>query len=422
MRSVPALRSIAGSLPAGDLSVRRALGAVCLGVLLYAPAAADVFVLASEGEVRGQLVNRDESPRRTYVIRTTSGGTVTLDASQVVEVKPQSDAEMKYDRYRVDCPDTTKGHWIMAEWCRKNHLPTQRETHLKRIVELDSNHADARRGLGYSQIDGRWVTQEQVMLENGYVRSKYAPGKWVLPQEEELLAKRETNTRAQLAWNGKLKRYSSWLSGDKAGEAITAIKAIDDPYAVPALSKYLLSEQRRNVRMLYLEALKKINNPAAMEALVGVSINDADDEIRLAALDAVVSADYRPAVGRYVQALKSKNNVVINRAGIALGEMGDRTAIGPLIDALVTTHTFTVQKGQPGQMATTFGTGANSGAFNFGGGGPEIVKRQFENRAVLQALVDLTEGVSFNYDIKAWKYWFVAQRKPKTLDARRDGT
>jgi hypothetical protein len=32
----------------------------------------------------------------------------------------------------------------------------------------------------------------------------------------------------------------------------------------------------------------------------------------------------------------------------------------------------------------------------------------------------LTGGTSFNYDVRAWKYWYAAQKKPATLDARRD--
>ncbi len=275
--------------------------------------------------------------------------------------------------------------------------------------------------LGYAHIGGRWATQEQLMLENGYVRSKYAPGKWLLPQEEELLERREKTTRAQLEWNSKLKRWTTWLSSDKAPQAVANIKAISDPFAVHGLAKHLAAEGRREVRLMYVEALGRINAPAGLEVLVATSLADQDEEIRLAALDQVVAHDYKPAVARYVKALHDKDNVIINRAALALGQMKDPNAIGPLIDALVTTHTFRIQKGQPGSTAATFGTGPNGGGgFSFGGSSVETVKRTFENRAVLQSLVDLTNGVSFNYDVKAWKYWYVAQRKPKTLDARRD--
>lgn len=390
------------------------------GSVLAGLARADIFVLEGQGDVRGELVNRDESPRKTYVVKTVSGGQITLDASQVTDVKPQSPLEIKYDRFRGDAPDTVDAQWKLAEWCRQNRLLKERKVHLERIVELDPNHADARRGLGYSRIGGRWVTQEQLMTENGYVRSKFAPGKWVLPQEEGLLEQRGKSTKAQSEWNIKLKRWSAWLGTNKGPQAAANIKAINDPFAVRALAKYLEADKRRDARQLYLEALARINVPAGMDVLVNVSLGDQDDEVRLVALDEVVAHDYKPAVRRYVQALKHKDNTIVNRAAVGLGKMKDPSAIGPLIDALVTTHTFRIETGQPGQSTSTFGTGPNAGGFSFGGSNVQIIKRQFENRAVLQALVDLTSGVSYNFDVRAWKNWFVAQKKPKTLDARRD--
>lgn len=396
-------------------------------VSLWSTAAvrADVFVLKSQGEVHGELVNKNESPRKTFVVKTTSGGTVTLTADQVSEVKTQSPAEVKYDRYRVDCPDTVEGHWKMAEWCHTNHLSRERAVHLERIIQLDPNHAEARHGLGYTKINGKWTTQEQVMIDSGYIRSKHAPGKWVLPQEEELLASRKKNTGAQLEWNTKLKRWATWLGTDKAAQAVANIEAIEDPFAIRALAKHLAEDNRRDARVLYLKSLSRIKVPDALDVLVGVSLHDADEEIRIAALDEVVAREYTGGVPKYIQALKNKDNAVVNRAGAALGQLKDPAAVQPLIDALVTTHTFVITKGQPGQTSSTFGSGpggGGGGGFSFGGSGSETIKKEFQNRAVLQALVDLTGGTSFNFDVKAWKYWYVGQRKPNTIDARRDAS
>jgi hypothetical protein len=395
--------------------------AIAAGALIGS-ARADIFVLDGQGEVRGELVNADETPRQSYVIKTAGGGQVTLEAAAVKEVKRQSAEEMKYDRFRGEAPDTIDGQWKLAEWCRENRLPKQRRAHLERIIELDPNHVDARRGLGYSRVDGRWATREQLMTENGYVKSKFVPGKWVLPQEEELLEEQSKTNKAQLEWSGKLKRYSAWLGTDKGAQAMAHIKAINDPAAVRALAKHLEADKRHDVRLLYVEALSRIGSPPAMDVLVATSLFDADDELRLTALDEVVAREYKPAVQQFVKALKHKENPIVNRAASGLGKMKNPTAVGPLIDALVSTHTFRIQKGQPGQTSSTFGTGPGGGGFSFGGSSVEIVKRSFENPAVLQALIDLTGGTSFNYDVRAWKNWYVAQKKPKTLDARRDST
>jgi HEAT repeats len=383
-------------------------------------ARAEIFVLDGPGEVRGQLLNADESPRKTYVIKTSAGGQVVLDAAAVKDVKRQSAEEMKYDRYRGEAPDTVDGQWKLSEWCRENRLLKQRHVHLERIIELDPNHAEARRGLGYSRVDGRWLTRDQRMIENGYVKSKFVPGKWVLPQEEELLEAQSKSNKSQLEWSNKLKRYSSWLGTDKGAQAVAHLKAINDPAAVRSLAKYLETDNRHDARMLYLEALSRIGSPPAMDVLVATSLFDADDELRLSALDEVIAREYKPAVQQYVKALKHKENPIINRAATGLGRLKDPMAVGPLIDALVSTHTFRIQKGQPGQTSSSFSNGPGGGGFSFGGSSVEIIKRSFENPAVLQALISLTGGTSFNYDVRAWKNWYVAQKKPKTLDARRD--
>ncbi len=392
---------------------------VLLGAALTCGAArGEVFNLHDGGQIRGELVNRDESPRKTYVIKTASGGSVTLDAEQVKDVRRQSAAEMQYDRIRSGYPDTVEGQWKLAEWCRENRLPTQRKVHLERVIELNPDHAPARHALGYAQMHGRWARKESLMAENGYVRYK---GSWVLPQEVEILEAQRKEQLAQAEWTRKLKRWHSWFGTERGEEALAAIKAIDDPSAAKPLIKYLNGGARRDLRTIYVEALGHIDNPVSMAALVDASLYDADDEIRLASLDQVVSHQFKPAVTRYTAGLKHKNNLVVNRAAYCLSEMKDPAAIGPLIDALVTKHTFVIQRGSPGGMGATFGQGPGGG---FGGlsvgSSTQTIVQRVENRDVLRALVSLSGGTNFDFDVHAWKYWLAAQKKPASLDARRD--
>ncbi len=393
-------------------------------LLLAPPVRADVFELHSGGEVHGVLVNRDEAPRSTYVVKTHLGGEVTLSADQVKKVSPQTPAQVRYDQIRAKATDTVEDQWKLAEWCRQNHLLKQRRQHLERIVELNPNHADARHGLGYSKVQGRWVTHDAMMAENGYLRYK---GAWLLPQEIEIKERTRKEKLARLEWAAKLKRWHRWLDSDKAGEAMANIKAIEDPFAVDALARMLNDTKQvapRDVRLLYVEALGRINDSAGLGALVTASLSDPDEEVRLSSLDQVLDHQYKPAVKRYVQTLRDKDNGMINRAAYCLGRMQDPEAIGPLIDALVTVHSFKVQKGQPGQTQATFGqssSGGGGGGFTFGGGGVEIVKKTFENRSVLEALVALTD-TSFQFDQQAWKKWYATQRRPTSLDTRRDSS
>ena len=77
----------------------------------------------------------------------------------------------------------------------------------------------------------------------------------------------------------------------------------------------------------------------------------------------------------YIGQLRSKNNVTVNRAGMAPSYMKDPTSIRPLIDALITVHEYKVTTGNPnGGMSSTFGTGPG-GRMGPGMGGPGLSRR-----------------------------------------------
>lgn len=387
--------------------------------LAAAGARADIFVLHDGGQVRGELVNKDESPRKSYLVKTATGGHVKLTVDQVKSVEPQTETQQQYDRERWKYDDTVEDQWKLAEWCHENKLFRERKEHLERILSLDTNHVEARHALGYSEIGGKWVNEKEYMESQGYVRYK---GKWMTRQEVDLIEQADKNELAEKDWIKKLKRWRGWLDDDKSVEGRKSILAIEDPYAAKALLLGLTNERVREVKLLYVEALAHINTPNALNVLVEASMDNPDEEVRIACLDKIVRARYAGAVATYVQKLKSSDNAVVNRAGAALASMKDPSSVGPLIDSLVTTHKFKFVPPNPGQISSTFGTGGTGGGpggFSFGQPKEKIVKKNLPNQAVLDALVTIT-GQNFNYDVKAWKYWFAAQKKPATLDARRD--
>jgi HEAT repeat protein len=210
------------------------------------------------------------------------------------------------------------------------------------------------------------------------------------------------------------------LGTDKGQEAFQAIAAIDDPFAVEALAQALVGKQadpRDQVRILLIEALAKIGTVPATKALAVCAIEDPVEEVRLTCLDYLKQKDNVAAVDHFIGRLQSKDNVEINRAAVALKEMNNPTAIGPLIDVLVTTHTYTATAGNPGQISTTF-TPSGPGGLSVGNR-PRIHKAQVSNRPVLEALVSLT-GANFQFDEAKWKAWYAAQRRQPGMDARRD--
>lgn len=384
-----------------------------------ATAAGDVFVLKQGGQVEGELLNPDQRPRETYVIKTPAGATVTLAGVQVEEVLAVRPAEAEYERVRPRFADTVEGQWKLAEWCRQQGLSAQRRTHLERVVELDPNHVPARHALGYSQVNGRWTTQKQAMDEQGMI---YYRGRYRTKQEIQILEERQKDDLQAKEWMQKIERWQGWLRGDKAPLAEEAINAINDPAAVPGLIQAMKSCPTPQVRILFLNALARINTTEAQKGLAFFAIEDPVEEIRLSCLDHLKKEKNPPAVDFFIGYLRSKNNQYVNRAGVALRAMNDPSAVGPLIEALVTTHKYKLRGPPPGQTSAGFGSGPGGApgpmGLSTGGGGPKIITDVVQNRAVLEALMSLT-GANYGFDVPGWKSWYAQQRKRTTIDARR---
>jgi len=378
-------------------------------------ASAEVFVLSNGGRVVGELLNSDQLPRQTYVIKVQHGGEVTLTAAQVKQILHQRPEELEYEKICPRYGDTIEEQWALAEWCRERYLVDQRKKHLERIIQLDPDHEKARRALGQTLRNGKWMTQKQWMTKQGY---RLYRGRYRLPQEIELMERQRKIDTAESEWKKKLSRWRGWLGSDKHAQACREISLIDDPYAVKALAYAMEKDSRQQARVLFVEPLAKIGTPQALQVLAERSLEDPVEEVRLTCLDYLEDTKNPDLVAYYVGKLKSKDNRMVNRAGIALSYVNDPSAVKPLIDALITVHKYKIVKGSPGQMSTTF---SNSGAGGLAmGGGAKIVKVPHKNQAVLDALVRLTGGVSFSFDTAAWNYWYTAQRKRGNLDIRRD--
>jgi hypothetical protein len=400
--------------------MKRIVSILFAGLLLIvaASARADIFVLASGGQVRGEMVVSPDVPKDRWVIRTASGGEVTVEKNQITKIDPQSAAELEYEKIRPTYADTVDGQWKLAVWCLEHSLLKQRQTHLERIIVLDPDHKKARGALGYSFIDGRWIQPDDLMKERGYVRYKNT---WKLPQEVELAEQKRKQEAAERAWFTKVKSWRTAIDArpDRAQQLTDDLFAKADSAAVPAVQRMLTNESVRKVKIMLIDELVRLGTPEALRTVITCTLDDLDEEVRLSALDSLGATKHPELAANYVKALKDRDNTRVNRAAYCLGKLGEKSAVSPLIGALRTKHTYTEPGANPGQTTTTFGSGPgmSSGGMSVGGGSKEV-HLWIENQEVLRALVALT-GENFEFDQRAWKSWYASQRKPVTLDARR---
>lgn len=384
-------------------------------------ARADVFILAQGGELVGELQNPDQSPRETYAIKTAEGVVVTLARVQVKQVLRPKPEEIEYEKVRSQYPDTAEGQWQLAEWCKERKLNAFRKAHLMRVLELDPNHEAAHKALGHVKLDGKWTTQRDELASQGL---RFYKGRVRTQQEIDILEEGQKKKGTEAEWAGKIERLIRGLASDRAEEARAALLAIRDPAATKGLAAALKRNIPAPVRIVLVQALAEIDSHEAVKALTFTAIADPVEEVRLTALELLKKKKSPAAVEYFVGRLRDRKstNADINRAGVALKMMEDKSAVGPLIDALVTVHKIPNPNYNPGQMSSTFGKGPGGGGVGMGtGSGPKFFIRQVQNPEVLDALVALTGQAALGFDVPAWRAWLAAQKKTApTPDIRRD--
>jgi hypothetical protein len=398
--------------------MRRALS-LTIGIVLAAALSsvrADVFELKDGGQIVGSIAKRIDGGG--YVVRTADGAQVTIERLQLARIVEQDATYVAYQRRSRAAADTAEAHRELAAWCREHQLAAEADHHLLRVVELDPDDEDARRSLGYQRVGKRWLTREQVMQERGMV---FFEGKWRTPQD---VAIRQLNTAvggAEADWHGKLRTWRGWLDNrraDRVADAQAAIANITDPNAAPALVKLLDNEEDPWIFDLLLATLGRLDSPVAVRTLVAYSLTDDDANVREQCLAYLMGGGRPVSLVPYVEALASKDNVIVNRAGTALGRIGDAEAISPLIDALETTHVY--ETGGGSGINAGFSPSGGGAGLSMGGNTPRLERQTKQNLGVLRALTKLSGGQNFEYDEQAWRRWYVDLQTRQRYNARRD--
>lgn len=369
---------------------------------------ADTFHLLSGGEVEGEWLNANQPAAKIYEVRLASGGTIKLAAEQVRETVKESPDVAEYRRIAPTHANTVEAQWQLAQWCFQHKLARERVVHLQRVLDLDADHPQARRGLGYSFVKGQWVQSEQWRKENGYQRYD---GRWMLPQEIEIRERQKKQDLAEKEWASRLRRMRTALADpEKQRAAQEEFAAIRDSNAAKPLAELLMREQFQPVKLMLVETLGQLGE-AGTPTLLAVSLADHDQDVRYACVDQLEKIKPANVQKYYLKVLQGNDNWQVNRAAYALGRLGDQTSLSPLIDALITTHAYTTQSGNPGNgsgdaVSTSFSPGGTSFS---AGSSPKTFRVNVQNEDVLRSLVILSNGVSFNYDIPRWRAWLAAR-------------
>ncbi|QDS95524.1 hypothetical protein FF011L_43210 [Roseimaritima multifibrata] len=382
-------------------------------------AAADTLELTHGTSVAGNIRQFENDPRPYALVQLHDGLRIAIRKS---DVRKTRDAELiaQYRQLAARAPDTVEGQYEMARWCTKNSLSDHSEFHMRRVIAIDPEHGPARESLDYVKRRDEWIPRKQWARERGLVRSA---GRYQLPEDLAMQAESKEVDIKVKAWKRDIARWRmAYLrGGDKAGEALVALRAIDSPLAVPALGDELTNPRNQNqphaLRLLWIQLLGQFAMPAAVEPLVRVGVQENDPVIREAAYERLQNYGYQSAVRTYVPMLKSSNNAEVNQAGRALSFLPDPEIRFALVDALVTSHTTTKRP----QHDTNVTLGQNGGAGGLSMGAKATSRTDhLRNPHVLSALREIAPEVDFQYDKDRWRQYFAQQLGSYQGDMRRD--
>lgn len=401
----------------------------------YSVAHADLLKLKSGGEIRGKLEPLSSSgSENVRTVKTLTGGSITVDANQIEFITNRSLSIEEYESKAGEIENTVAAHLKLSDWCSQNHLRSQRNLEMEKILLLDPDHAKARAALGYTKRDGEWMTRDEAMRKNGYVKYK---GRYVSSVELNLLEKNEAELIEERKWIKNVKLWLAWMNSNQVQQQQTGLKniqSIRDPHSVAALARLMGRHKNLMIRSLLISTLAQIPGDKPLRPLAELVLTDPIQDIRKTALDVLTKRNATKAIAYFIEALKNKSNIIVQRAGSGLAAIGDQSVVPDLIAALTTSHTYRVRV--PDATSTysfnTNGTFGNSGvvlppeieagllAGRYPNGvivlpsqQPKVrmrtvsVKHVHQNESVLLALQNITKQ-NYGYNERLWQLWWAS--------------
>jgi len=391
---------------------------LCFAVLVLSLPTAwgtTTLLLKDGGTLEGELLNPDEISRKLYHIKTSEGLEIRLDAQLVDRIQArQREALIEYNNIAPLTQNTIENHVAWARWCSEQQLADQARTHWQQVLELEPDHIDARRVLGYRQTQNGWESDQNRLENQGFVQDR---GRWRTRHEADVVAFLENQRNAERDWQRTISTLYRRLPNPQA-EA--ELRSIYDPVAFVPIRDLLLNESNPHRRLMLLGILAQMPDARALQFVAGWSIRpeESDDIRRLCIEELQRRSREMPEIRQhmiavYRSALRSNAELpVIVLATRALGEIRGHEAVPELIEALIFTRTETIQSPTP---TYTFG----SGGTGMGQGGKPTTRSVDEpNQEVLSVLVRLT-GVNFDYNQPAWRNWYRQSYRSPTLNLRR---
>lgn len=163
-----------------------------LFILLLSPARlfADEIFLNGAGSFSGRITQESD----TMVMINTGDGIIGVPRDRIHHiVKGRSPLDEYEDRAKKLKPEDANGWRELGRWAAHAGISTQSREAYEHVVRVAPNDAEAREALGFVQLDGRWVTEEESYRARGFVRYQ---GEWMTTAEVQVHEATAANEQA----------------------------------------------------------------------------------------------------------------------------------------------------------------------------------------------------------------------------------
>lgn len=172
--------------------MRRSFVVIGMTAWIAAPLLADEVHLKGGGRLTGEIVEQTAQSITVDI----GAGRMTVKMSTVVSIDKTASPLQEYrERAAKLAPEDVDGWRELARWAANQGLGTQSREAYTRVTAIVPDDAEANRGLGLIQQDGKWVTEEESFLARGFVQFE---SDWMTPGEKQaILAERQANEAAE---------------------------------------------------------------------------------------------------------------------------------------------------------------------------------------------------------------------------------
>jgi hypothetical protein len=410
--------------------------AIIISLATWSAGIADIVYLKDRGKLEGEVIPTRDDPDHLTV--KTRFGNIRVARSKIERIESTAapaESKGKEEKGKDEAPpeftDTADDQFKFASWLRAHGQSAEATKKLERVIELDPNHAEARKLLGYKLVDGQWMTRDAEMEAQGYVKYR---GKYILPQQKEALEQSETQSETRKELFRRVRYAERLLSSPdekRQQQGFDLLQSITDPLAVEPIVEVLFERPDDAFRGVAIETLGSIEGRESDAALLRATLEDPARSNRTAAVDILVARKTPELIGQAMAYLTNNDNDKVARSAVLLGAFKDPSAIGPLVEALETKHRY-VHEPTPQEIADSIsnkkyvvnrteilpdGTMVQRSRprvtpIRGFAGEAKVIDETKRNPDVLRALIAIT-GQDFGYDEKAWERWLTEEHQRK---------